>query len=172
MAHPGGRPTKYSSEFDEQARKLCLLGATDEELAEFFEVDVATIYRWKNEHEEFCEAIKDGKVKADAEIGERLHQRASGFEWDEEVPIKVKEVYYENGKRESEVEHVEMVTVHKVVPPDPTSAIFWLKNRRPQNWRDKSEVDLGVRKLADVLDDLEDDVGAKAKEALDQQSEA
>lgn len=58
---PIGRPTKYKHEYAEQAYKLCLLGAIDEEIAIFFDVDVATINRWKNDFPEFCESIKKGK---------------------------------------------------------------------------------------------------------------
>jgi hypothetical protein len=54
----GGRPTKFKPEFVEQARKLALLGATDREVAEFFEVNEVTVYRWQHEHAEFCKALK------------------------------------------------------------------------------------------------------------------
>ncbi|MGW6120454.1 hypothetical protein ACWFRF_15535 [Nocardia sp. NPDC055165] len=124
----------------EQARKLCLLGATDEELADFFDVNVDTIYTWKNRHKIFSEAIKSGKASADADVADRLHQRATGFSWIENQPIKVKEVLYDNGKRISEKEHVEVVSVQKTVPPDSTAAIFWMKNRRKENWRDRQEI--------------------------------
>ena len=53
-----GRPTKYKEEYNEQAYKLCLLGHTDAEMAEFFEVDVSTIHRWKIDYPEFCDSIK------------------------------------------------------------------------------------------------------------------
>ena len=53
---PVGRPSKYKSEYAEQARKLCLLGATDTDMADFFDVDEATINRWKLDFPEFCES--------------------------------------------------------------------------------------------------------------------
>jgi hypothetical protein len=137
-----GAPTKFKEEYSEQAYKLCLLGATDKDMAEFFEVVESTINLWKLEHAQFSESIKAGKEIANAEVADSLHQRAKGFEWDEAQPIKIKEVLYENGKRLKEVEKVEIVMVHKVVPPDPTSAIFWLKNRKKQYWRDKTETDI------------------------------
>ena len=78
-----GRPTKYEERFAEQARKLCLLGATDEELASFFEVNPDTIHEWKKVHAEFSESIKKGKVEADSNVADRLYQRAMGFEHDD-----------------------------------------------------------------------------------------
>ena len=134
-----GRPPKYTDKVPAQAYKLCLLGATDAELADFFEVAESTINEWKQSHEDFSESLKRGKAQADAEVSDKLHQRACGYEWDEAVPIKVKEVTYDKGKRVKETERVEMAMVHKVVPPDTTACIFWLKNRKPSAWRDKVE---------------------------------
>ena len=58
-----GRPTKFRKEFIEQARKLCLIGATDDQVADFLGVDPRTIYRWKNENEEFCKALRSARKK-------------------------------------------------------------------------------------------------------------
>lgn len=123
-----GAPTKYNSEYNDQVYKLCLLGATDKDLADFFNVSESTINNWKNEHPQFLESIKRGKQIADSNVADRLYQRALGFEHDSEE-IKVIEGY------------IERVPVRKVYPPDPTSAIFWLKNRQPERWRDKQEVE-------------------------------
>lgn len=123
-----GRPSKYESVFSKQAYKLCLLGATDKDLAAFFEVDESTINNWKLEHPEFLESIKKGKVQADAEVANRLYRRAMGF--------KHKAVKFFQDKGEIlKKEYTE------IYPPDTTAAIFWLKNRQPQVWRDKQEID-------------------------------
>lgn len=74
-----GRPAKYKEEYDEQVRKLCLLGATDKELADFFNVCEATINNWKNKHPSFLESIKKGKHVADATVAEKLFHRATGY---------------------------------------------------------------------------------------------
>ena len=74
-----GRPSLYREEFAEQARKLCLLGATDQELADFFEIDVRTIYDWKRTKPEFSQAIARGKMLADAEVAAKLYERACGY---------------------------------------------------------------------------------------------
>jgi hypothetical protein len=76
----GGRPTDYKTEYAEQTYKLCLLGATDKELANFFDVVESTINLWKQEHSEFSESIKRGKFQADANVADRLYQRATGYE--------------------------------------------------------------------------------------------
>ena len=65
---PRGRPSAYKPEFAEQAAKLCELGATDYELAKFFKVNTATIYRWRNSIPEFCKAVTCGKAMADARV--------------------------------------------------------------------------------------------------------
>ncbi|MEE3504847.1 terminase [Pseudomonas sp. 10C3] len=118
------RPTKYRAEFAEQARKLCLLGATDDELADFFEVVVTTIDNWKRDHKEFLGALKKGKALADAEVAHKLFHRATGYEH-AEVDIKVID------------SQIVMTDLVKHYPPDTTAAIFWLKNRQKEKWRDK-----------------------------------
>lgn len=125
---PGGRPTGYKEEYAKQAAKLAELGATDQELANFFEVDVRTIYRWKHDHDEFCQALKVGKDVADDRVERSLYQKAIGYE-QEEVKI-----FMPGGA----VDPVYAPFTAKVAP-DTTAAIFWLKNRRGADWRDKSE---------------------------------
>jgi hypothetical protein len=78
------RPSKYVPAFCDQARSLCKLGATDIEIADFFGVNVATLYRWKNDHREFCEALKQPKADADARVEASLYHRATGYTYDDE----------------------------------------------------------------------------------------
>ena len=121
------RPTDYREEYNEQAYNYCLLGATDNELALFFDVCVATINNWKNDYPEFLDALKRGKEMADARVARALFSRATGYSH-EDVDIKM----YDG-------EIIETPTV-KHYPPDATSMIFWLKNRQPEKWREKREV--------------------------------
>ncbi|EBX0664796.1 terminase [Salmonella enterica subsp. enterica serovar Hadar] len=123
------RPTKYQEAYAEQARKLCLLGYTDSELADFFEVSESTINKWKLDYPEFSESIKKGKAVADAEVSDRLYQRAMGFVAPD-IDIRV----IENRIVETPLE--------KYYPPDTTAAIFWLKNRQKDKWRDKVDHEL------------------------------
>ena len=123
------RPTKFKPEFIGQAEKLCKLGATDIEIADFFEVDVRSIYRWKGENEAFCQALKAGKAESDDRVERSLFARANGYEHDE-VDIRV-------------VDHTIVQTpIRKHYPPDTTAAIFWLKNRRPEQWRELKAMEL------------------------------
>ena len=137
-----GRPTEYRDNFPEQARKLCLLGATDESLADFFNVCTATISTWKLKHPAFLEALKSGKEMADAKVAESLFNRACGFSTKE---AKVASV---DGKI------TDIVEVDKHYPPDATAAIFWLKNRQPKSWRDR------VEQRVTMSDDFDDVMGS------------
>lgn len=121
------RPTKFKPEFVPQASKLAALGATDIEIADFFEVTERTLNRWKNESDEFCQSLKVGKTVADDRVERSLFARANGYEH-EDVDIRV-------------VDHVIVQTkLRKYYPPDTTACIFWLKNRRPDLWRDKVDM--------------------------------
>ena len=122
-----GRPTDYKEEYGEQVYKLCLLGATDKDLADFFEVDEATVNRWKLKHPEFCESIKKGKKTADANVGHSLYQRATGYD-------DVNAIHISNFQG-----IITETPIVKHYPPDTTAQIFWLKNRDKPNWRDKQD---------------------------------
>lgn len=125
-----GRPTKFKAEFVAQAAKLTALGATDREVADFFEINEATLNRWKHAHPELCASLKVGKETADERVEQSLYRRAVGYSHD---AVKIfmpagfdKPVYAD-------------FTEH--YPPDTTAGIFWLKNRKSADWRDKQEVE-------------------------------
>lgn len=119
-----GRPSSYRKDYAAKALKLCRLGATDVELADFFGVDVATVNRWKLKHPEFRESLKSGKSAADAEVADRLYLRALGYT---HPAVKILQ---DKGKPL-------VVPFDQHYPPDTIACIFWLKNRRPDLWRDK-----------------------------------
>lgn len=119
-----GRPSSFKPEYVEQARKLAELGATDREAADFFEVAESTLYLWKHTHPEFSEALKVGKDAADARVEQSLYRRALGYTHDaEKIAVNA----------QGEITKVPF-TEH--YPPDTTAAIFWLKNRKRDEWRD------------------------------------
>lgn len=123
---PAGAPTKYDPKYNSQVVKLCKLGATDKEIADFFEVSEDTIHEWKKVHPKFSESIKEGKVYADANVADKLYHRATGYDHPE-VDIKVIDG------------EIVKTPLTKHYPPDTAAAIFWLKNRRKKQWRDKIE---------------------------------
>ena len=129
---PVGRPTDFRDEYVEQARKLAMLGATDREAAEFFDVAESTLYLWKHTHPAFSEALKVGKETADNRVEQSLYRRALGYSHD---AVKM-----------HSVEGAVVTTPYvEHYPPDTTAAIFWLKNRRPDQWRDKTEQDVNLK---------------------------
>lgn len=123
---PIGRPPKYDPKFVQQAfTAVSRMGATDPDLAELFQVDERTINRWKNDHADFCHALKDGKDLWDTgQVANALRKRALGC-------TRQVERISKDGP----------VMCTEELPPDPTSMIFWLKNRDPNRWRDKQEVE-------------------------------
>lgn len=139
-----GRKSEYRIEYADQALKLCLLGATDKELSEFFSVSEQTLNKLKKDYPEFLESLKKGKNIADANVASRLYNRAIGYN------CKATKFATSNGKITDSKEFIEHY------PPDTTAAIFWLKNRQPEKWRDKKEVDANVN-LGDELESLTDE---------------
>ena len=106
--------------------------------AAFWGVTVKTFYNWQKEHPGFLHALKEGKEKPDAQVERSLFERATGYTHD-----AVKILQYEG--------QPVIVPYTERYPPDSTSMIFWLKNRRPDRWRDKSEVEV-TGDLAERLD--------------------
>lgn len=135
---PGGRPSKYEPGFCVQAQKLCELGATDREVAEFFEVAESTLNLWKHQHAEFSESLKLGKQASDERVEKSLYRRAVGYSYDavKIFPPKVGQDADGNVASSDAL----MVPYVEHVPPDTTACIFWLKNRRTKDWRDRHEL--------------------------------
>jgi hypothetical protein len=133
--HPGGRPSKYQAVYAKQAYQLTLLGATDKEMAEFFCVNQDTIYEWQSKHPQFSESIKKGKLQADAEVANKLYDRALGAEWTEQQAFKIRN----QTATGVFTEDVKIVDVRRAAPPDTQAISLWLRNRQPDKWRDKQE---------------------------------
>ncbi len=134
VSNPVGRPSKYRPEYAKQAAKLCALGATDAQLADFFDVAVSTVQLWKVQHPEFSDSIRVPKAEADDRVEQSLYRRALGYEHDE---VDIRTVSVGQGMSE-----IVQTPIRKHYPPDTTAAMFWLKNRRSDKWRDKVEADL------------------------------
>ena len=155
-----GQPTKYKPEYNKKAFKLSLLGATDKEIAGFFEVDESTINNWKASHPKFFLSIKKGKEDADANVAKRLYKRAMGYDYEE---VKTKREPPPPGLQDllgDETVVTEVTTTTKHVVPDIAAINIWLKNRRGrvdpekgQKWADRHEVDhtTGGEKIKPVI---------------------
>lgn len=122
---------KYKPEYAEQARKIAQLGATQAEIADFFEVAESTIKYWRHQHPEFEEAVQIGREPANRRTERSLYDRANGYAYKEEVAIKVKV-----GKDE---ERVEVVELAKFEPPETRAIELFLSNRMPDQYRVRRE---------------------------------
>jgi len=131
----GGRPTKFTKEIKKQIKSLVLLGLTDKQVAEGVGVCEDTIHNWKKGHPKFFESLKDWKEEADKKVEKSLYERACGFVHPE---TKVQYIQGQDGE-EGEWKSIDL---EKHYPPDATSMIFWLKNRHPDRWRDKQELEV------------------------------
>lgn len=103
-------------------------GLTDEQMYTNLGVSHDTFYKWKKEKTEFAETLKRGKEVIDRQVENALLKRALGYKYEE-----VKTTETENGTYKT-------VTL-KEVQPDTTAQIFWLKNRKPEEWRDKQNIE-------------------------------
>lgn len=144
-----GRPSKFKEEYVEQAGRLSLLGQTTQDLADFFKVNKDTITEWKNVYPDFSVSIKNNKDIFDTGIMEAtLLHRARGYSHEEE------KVFQCNGEI---ITHNTM----KHYPPDTTALIFWLKNRNPDRWREKQEIEhsgeIGAQVIFNLPDNKRDD---------------
>jgi len=139
-----GQPTLYKPDYCTQAHNYCLLGATNEDLAAFFEVTRRTIDNWIAAHPDFATAVRSGRVVADMRVARGLYERAVGFEQ------KVERTVLHQGKEwvlKNVVNH----------PPDTRACIFWLRNRRRESWSDRAPAP------ADDFDDVVADLEAGAE---------
>ena len=105
-------------------------GLTDEQIAHNMDISRKTLADWKNKYGDISDTLKKGKEVVDIQVENALLKRALGSTYEEETLIE-----RDDGSRERKV-------VKKQIPPDTTAAIFWLKNRKPNEWRDKRETEL------------------------------
>ncbi|WP_286910729.1 transposase [Clostridium sp. UBA1652] len=120
-------------------------GLTDEQIAANLGIGKTAFYKYKKEHTNFANALKKGKEVIDFEVENSLLKRALGYEYTEVTKERIMKKD-EKGQPVTDIhgfpcyEMVVTKTVKKEVVPDTTAQIFWLKNRRPDKWRDKQEV--------------------------------
>jgi len=124
-----GRKPLFRKYMAEEAEKLAELGFTNEEIADFWGRSRRAFQYWLKKHPELLHTLKAGKARADKKVEDSLYKRAQGYEFKEKT-------YEKRGQKKKLILTKEVL---KQIVPDTTAQIFWLKNRRPKNWRDKHE---------------------------------
>lgn len=136
-----GQPTKYT---EATRRKLELLygaGFTDAQVAQVLNITTRTLEGWRAKNEEYFRLLKDWKYRADGEVERSLYERACGYTCRDKKPQWVEsDIYDEETGTWKKVGRWEYAEFFKHYPPDPTSMIFWLKNRQRDRWRDRQEI--------------------------------
>ena len=117
-------------------------GLTDEQLAEKMGIGTRTLYDWKSRYPQISQALKKGKEIVDTRVENALLKRALGYDFQEERIER-------SGK-----DGVKVTQTLKHIPGDTTAQIFWLKNRRPDRWRDKPESAPDDGGGVQIIDDL------------------
>lgn len=137
----GGRPGKYEEWITQDGLTAiegwAREGATDEDIAKKIGITAKTLYEWKNRFSEIRESIKKGKAPVDFQVENQLLKSALGYTVTVKEPIKVKGKTIKNGVGTIEKEHIEYVDREIHIPANVTAQFFWLKNRKPDKWRDK-----------------------------------
>lgn len=110
-------------------------GLTDEQIASNMNIHVSTLYSYQNKYSEISESLKKGKEVVDYEVENALLKRAMGYEYVETT----RETKWNPSTEQFELVESKKVTKHVI--PDTTAQIYWLKNRKPKQWRDKVDVD-------------------------------
>ena len=135
---------KYEKWLEEDS--LALLGAwaraglTQEQIAKNMVISLSTFKEWLKKYPAISAAIKIGKEQADYVMENALYKKGTGYTVRVKKPFKLKTVEYnEDGRKVKEREKIEYAEYDEYFPPDVTAQIFWLKNRKPDEWRDRRE---------------------------------
>lgn len=139
----GGRPSKY---FTNVEPKLLLIeawardGLTIEDIAANLEVSAASMYEYQKQYPELLEALKNGREVIDTMVENALLKAALGYDYTEEELNKSTGI---------------PVELRKVAHPNTTALIFWLKNRKPREWRDRQELEHSGNVGVKIVDDIQ-----------------
>lgn len=158
------RPSLYETKWKD---KLIVIqgwardGLNNQQIAHNMGISAKTLYEWQNKYSEFGNTLKKGKEVVDRQVENALLKRALGYSVEEVTRERMyvrnaegKQILDADGMPMSELAITKKVTKH--ITPDTTAQIFWLKNRKPNEWRDKKEVGVTVDKsLEDFFGDAE-----------------
>ncbi|MED4922109.1 transposase [Weizmannia sp. CD-2023] len=141
-----GRKNKYFTHVQPRLEEIaywCRDGLTEEEICKRLGISVASLNNYKNEYIELLEALKTNREIADYRVENSLYLRALGYEYEEETWEEF-ELDTPVLKEDGTIQRTELRLTKKVKKkqaPDVTAQIFWLKNRRPDKWRDKQDIE-------------------------------
>jgi len=121
-------------------------GLIDEEIADKMGINPSTLYVWKNKYTEIAEALTKGKEVVDIRVENALLKRALGFTYEETKIVQEKDAYGKDKKRQEKTT--------KTVVPDVGAQIFWLKNRKRNEWRDKQDIEHSGKLGVTIVDDI------------------
>ena len=118
-------------------------GLVDDQIAHNMGIARSTLNEWKKKYTVISDTLKKGKEIVDIEVENALFKKATGYTVIVKKPIKCKKVVYEHGRKVSEIETIEYAEEEVYIPPETAAQVFWLKNRRPDKWRDKVDPETG-----------------------------
>lgn len=117
-------------------------GLTDDQIANNIGISRSTLNVWKKKYSDISDALKKGKEVVDREVESALYRKALGSKETIQKAMKIKEVLFDDvGRKVKESEKIVYVDEVINIPADTTAQIFWLKNRKPAEWRDKRDVE-------------------------------
>jgi len=138
--------SKYNDDFPLLAEDYARQGLIDKEIAAKLGIGLRTLYEYQNKYPQFLQAIKRGKKPVDVEVENSLLKRAKGYEY-EETTVE----YKPSKSKDEKAKPTKVKKTKKQVIPDVTALIFWLKNRRPDLWKDKQEVGLSGNAVINII---------------------
>lgn len=155
------RKSKYNREYHlSWIRGLARRGLTVKEISEELGVAKSTICKWVSENEELSDALNEGRDYADTKVEESLYKRAIGYSYTEKKTI------VGVGQKGGEQKPARIEITEKFLPADTTACIFWLKNRNPQLWRERQDInftdDAHINALANLLDEYDNEGPTKS----------
>ena len=132
-----GRNSRWNEETRRLTLELYKRGMTDADVCAVLNISTYTIHNWKKKNPDYFQEVQDWREKADREIEKCLRDRAKGWIGKEDKIVMVYD-------REQKQSVPKVITINKYYPPDTTAAIFWLKNRHPDRWQDRQQVDANL----------------------------
>jgi hypothetical protein len=154
MKNKVGRPSKFQSLNLQEIKKYVLAGLTDEQLAVVLRLTKQSLNNYKHKHPEFFDSLKDWRKNADGRVKRSLYERACGY-----THPAVK--FFQSGDKIIRQEFLE----HH--PPDPTSMIFWLKNRQPKEWRDQQIISSQTPQINIFIHNILQKAGVEANKKVE-----